>query len=78
MARRFSPRIFSKLKTSGAIKMPKPSKATKMQKTMHEFKAGNLRSGSKSGPVVQKRSQAVAIGLNQVRKAMAQGRPSGY
>lgn len=43
-------------------------KQAKMQKTMHEFKHGDLRSGSKKGPVVKNRKQAIAIGLNQARK----------
>ena len=41
----------------------------KMQKTMHEFKHGQLHSGSKTGPKVKNRKQAVAIGLAQQRKA---------
>jgi hypothetical protein len=41
----------------------------KMEKTMHEFKAGTLSSGSKSGPKVKSRKQAIAIGMNQQRKA---------
>ncbi len=40
-----------------------------MDKTMHEWKAGNLHSGSKSGPKVTNRKQAIAIGLSQERKA---------
>jgi Family of unknown function (DUF6496) len=43
-------------------------KAT-MHKEMHEFKTGNLHSGSKSGPVVKNRKQAIAIGLSEARKA---------
>ncbi len=31
---------------------------------MKEFKAGTLRSGSKNGPKVTSRQQALAIGLN--------------
>lgn len=38
---------------------------------MHEFKRGNLHSGSKSGPTVKNRKQAVAIGLSEARKAGA-------
>ena len=33
-----------------------------MQTTMHEFKYGRLHSGSKRGPVVHSRAQALAIG----------------
>lgn len=40
-----------------------------IEKTMHEFKAGTLHSGSKRGPKVTSRKQAIAIGLNQDRKA---------
>jgi hypothetical protein len=41
----------------------------KVHKTMHEFKEGELKSGSKHGPVVTDRAQAVAISLAQARKA---------
>jgi len=40
-----------------------------MRDTMDEFKKGLLRSGSKKGPVVKNRKQAIAIGLSQQRKA---------
>lgn len=36
--------------------------------TMHEFKAGSLHSGSKTGPKVKSRKQAIAIGLSEERK----------
>jgi hypothetical protein len=39
----------------------------KVARTMHEFKAGELHSGSKIGPVVKSRDQAVAIALSQAR-----------
>ncbi len=41
----------------------------KVEKTMHEFKQGTLHSGSKKGPKVKSRKQAVAIALSQARKA---------
>jgi hypothetical protein len=41
----------------------------KIKKTMGEFKAGSLHSGSKKGPKVTSRAQAVAISLNQARRA---------
>jgi hypothetical protein len=41
----------------------------KMEITMHEWKHGKLHSGSKSGPKVKSRAQAIAIGLNQAKKA---------
>ena len=40
----------------------------KVKKVMHEYKAGTLHSGSKSGPVVTDKKQAVAIALNSARK----------
>lgn len=36
---------------------------------MHEYKHGQLRSGSKQGPLVRNRKQAIAIALNQARRA---------
>ena len=44
------------------------TKKSKVEKTMHEFKHGTLHSGSKSGPKVKSRRQAVAIALNQERR----------
>ena len=37
----------------------------KVAKVMSEFKMGKLHSGSKKGPVVKKRSQAVAIAMSE-------------
>jgi len=39
----------------------------KVQKVMHEFKAGALHSGSKKGPVVKSRKQAIAIALSEAK-----------
>lgn len=39
----------------------------KVEKTMHEFKRGTLRSG-RGGKKVKSRKQAIAIGLSQARK----------
>lgn len=44
-----------------------------IKKTMEEFKKGTLHSGSKSGPVVTNRKQAIAIGMSEQRKGMANG-----
>jgi hypothetical protein len=41
----------------------------KVEKAMHEFKRGNLKSGS--GQKVRSRKQAVAIGLSEAREAGA-------
>lgn len=40
----------------------------KMKKVMTEFKEGKLKSGSKKGPKVTSRKQAIAIGLSEARK----------
>ena len=46
-------------------------RTSKIERTMHEFKMGSLHSGSKSGPKVKSRKQAIAIAMNQARKAGA-------
>jgi len=43
----------------------KAGKAAKMDKVMGEFKRGNLNSGSKKGPRVRSRKQAIAIALSE-------------
>lgn len=40
----------------------------KIKKVMKEFKEGTLHSGSKSGPMVKNRKQAIAIGMSEARK----------
>jgi hypothetical protein len=40
-------------------------KPGKVRKVMREFKEGTLHSGSKKGPVVKDRKQAVAIALSE-------------
>lgn len=37
----------------------------KIKKVMHEFKEGKLHSGSKKGPIVKDKSQAIAIGMSE-------------
>jgi hypothetical protein len=39
-----------------------------MHQVMGEFKRGQLHSGSKTGPKVKKRKQAIAIGMSQARR----------
>ena len=46
-------------------------KKGKVEKVMHEFKEGKLHSGSKKGPEVESRKQAIAIALSEARKAGA-------
>jgi hypothetical protein len=40
----------------------------KVRSVLREFKAGTLHSGSKRGPKVRSRKQAIAIALNQARR----------
>lgn len=40
----------------------------KVTKVMREYSHGTLHSGSKKGPVVTSRAQALAIGYNEARK----------
>lgn len=41
----------------------------KVGKVMKEYKSGTLKSGSKHGPKVSSRKQAIAIALSEARKA---------
>ena len=43
----------------------------KISKVLKEFKSGKLRSGSKKGPKVKSKKQAIAIALNSTRKRKA-------
>ena len=45
-----------------------PAAKAKEKKTFDEYKAGTLHSGSKKGPIVKSRSQAIAIALSQARR----------
>jgi hypothetical protein len=40
----------------------------KVGQVLHEYKLGRLRSGSKRGPRVTNRRQAIAIGLSEGRR----------
>jgi hypothetical protein len=53
------------------LKMPVKGQSPKqtMQTEMHKFKKGELHSGSKKGPVVTNRKQAIAIGMSEAKKA---------
>jgi hypothetical protein len=43
----------------------KAGKQAKIGKVMAEYKAGTLNTGSKKGPVVKSKKQAIAIALSQ-------------
>jgi hypothetical protein len=47
--------------------MKKASGTKKIGKVMGEYKAGTLNSGSKTGPVVTNRKQAVAIAMSEAK-----------
>jgi hypothetical protein len=53
----------------GQEEMKKAKGAKKVAKVMREFKGGKLHSGSKKGPVVKSRKQAVAIALSEAGMA---------
>lgn len=53
-----------------APRLSKKASAKKVQKVMHEFKTGSLHSGSKKGPVVKSRKQAVAIAMSEAGMKM--------
>lgn len=56
--------------SEGTLPMILPhSRGKGMAPTMKEFGAGTLHSGSKNGPTVTNRKQAIAIGLSEARKA---------
>jgi hypothetical protein len=40
----------------------------KVEKVMHEYKEGDLHSGSKKGPIVKNQKQAIAISLSEAKK----------
>jgi hypothetical protein len=44
------------------------AKKSKVGKVLKEFKAGTLRSGSKKGPKVKSRAQALAIGISEAKR----------
>ena len=55
-----------KSRTKGHRKFPKAA-GKKVEKVMHEFKRGKLKSG-RSGKTVKSRKQAIAIGLSEARR----------
>ena len=58
-------------KLTGKVSVKNTKGKGKVEKVMKEFSEGKLHSGSKQGPEVKSRSQAVAIGLSEARKAGA-------
>lgn len=54
----------------------KAPKMAKVGKVLHEFKVGKLHSGSKKGPVVTSRKQAIAIAMSEAK--MPKPKKKGY
>lgn len=48
---------------------PEKKKKERVHEELSKFKAGNLHSGSKKGPKVQDRKQAIAIALSEAGKS---------
>lgn len=59
--------FFNKIKDLSFMKKATKGKA-KVEKVMKEYKQGKLHSGSKKGPEVTSRKQAIAIALSEARK----------
>jgi hypothetical protein len=57
------------------IYMKKKTGSKKVKKVMKEFVEHKLHSGSKKGPVVKNRAQAIAIGLSEAREAGEKVKP---
>ncbi len=49
-------------------KCTKTKKRGKIKKVMSEYKSGKLHSGSKKGPVVKSKKQALAIAISESKK----------
>lgn len=49
--------------------MKKSAKMKKVAKVMGEYKAGTLHSGSKKGPKVTSKKQAIAIAMSEAKMA---------
>ena len=54
--------------------MPKGKGQKTVKDVMHRFKHGQLHSGSKAGPKVKSRKQAVAIAMSEAGKSKKGGR----
>ena len=56
---------------TGGKRRRKAKRKSKIRKVLKEYKKGKLRSGSKKGPKVKSRKQALAIALSESRKRKA-------
>lgn len=57
---------------------PKKAKAARMEAEMHKFKHGEMHSGSKTGPKVANRKQAIAIALHEAGESKKTGPTKAY
>lgn len=51
----------------------KSAKKARVKEEMHKFKTGTLHSGSKSGPIVKSRKQAIAIAMSESGQSRKKG-----
>ena len=58
--------------------MATKKQAKKVAKVMREYKAGMMHSGSKKGPKVTSRKQAVAIAMSEAKMSKTKKAPKGY
>lgn len=56
-------------KTNKVLRKHPIKSAAKIERVMKEYKHGELHSGSKMGPKVKSRKQAIAIALSEARRA---------
>ena len=56
----------------------KMGKQAKVGKVMKEYKAGELHSGSKTGPAVTNKKQAVAIAMSEAGMTKKKPKKQGY
>jgi len=66
-------RVIGEREGKGAIHNPVPQGPAGVEHEMRKFKEGKLHSGSKKGPIVTSRDQAVAIALSEAGMSKKKG-----
>jgi hypothetical protein len=69
-------KVVTKITRKAKKATKKIEKKSKVSKVMREFKEDELHSGSKKGPKVKSKKQALAIALNESRKAGEKVKPA--